>query len=453
MAPANQSVGETGELNWPRLHLPVVGCGFPCDAQKIVLRVRNYHHISVSYGELAARFVMLDLQRRVEGLFSGIDQARATPFFGQGVGSGCLRSNAVGSLGGLCRDWLQAIYGAIVFQPFDVPQGFVHLAIDIEWLQVTDEGAVPGNPPCRGFGMPFFGESARGDSSWASRYRADMALVAGLLAYIDAAHVFEGGDASDGPPIFWQAVRCVQDDDRVLYHEAQLGEVAANGLRRPFAEELVAAERLGLARQIDYLVMRSVIRELVADDAAVLGVNISALSLSWDFLWDEIEWQLAGCPEIATRLVFEITETAAIPDIAEAIRVVERLHRLGCRVAVEDFGAGFASVRQLLALSPDIAKIDGLFVRRAGRSEKDRSLFAHLIGVAQAICGTVVVEGVETAEQSALACSCGAEWQQGHFLGDPAFYRSRVIPSLRSSWEGDWQPLIIEGLRDDISGF
>ena len=76
--------------------------------------------------------------------------------------------------------------------------------------------------------------------------------------------------------------------------------------------------------------------------------------------WDEIKERLRCAPDLARRLVVEITETAAIPDISDAARLVSDLRRVGCRVAIDDLDAGFASVRQLLALAPDIVKIENI---------------------------------------------------------------------------------------------
>lgn len=128
---------------------------------------------------------------------------------------------------------------------------------------------------------------------------------------------------------------------------------------------------------------------------------------------------LAAEPDVAERLVIEITETAAFANLGLAVDFADRLRGLGCCIAVDDFGASHATRRRLLALKPDIAKVDALYLRLASVSPEDAAVLHHLVGLAGSLATTVVVEGVETGEMLAIAERTGAAWFQGHFVGAP----------------------------------
>ena len=95
---------------------------------------------------------------------------------------------------------------------------------------------------------------------------------------------------------------------------------------------------------------------------------------------------LAACAVtagVAERLIVEITESAAIQDIDETRGFVARVKDLGCRIAIDDFGAGYTSFRNLRKLGVDIVKIDGAFVQNMIRSEDDRAFVRTLIDLAE----------------------------------------------------------------------
>ena len=178
--------------------------------------------------------------------------------------------------------------------------------------------------------------------------------------------------ANDRLMLVWQRIAHAPHQDEILYHEALLRTVENDGTDVAPAEALGALERLGLARSLDQFVVAKVIDELETHPTAVLGVNISAQSAVFDSWWAEAERRLAGNRLIARRLVIEITETAALSSISETICFVDRMRALGCRIALDDFGVGHASIRQLIALKPDIVKVDGFFMRRAAVAERER---------------------------------------------------------------------------------
>lgn len=262
------------------------------------------------------------------------------------------------------------------------------------------------------------GNPAFPDDAWCRCYRADMALAVTLFEAM----------AKDELVLAWQPVRDARDPASILYHECLLRRIDpqcsnADQVIVPLGETITALERLGLIRALDRFVMARAIDELRIGPARMLGVNISAASLVDDHWWTEILSGLEASPLLARRLTIEITETAMPGAMHEAVAFLSRLKHLGCRIALDDFGMGHASIQSLLSFSPDRVKIDRYFVSRARASEAGKRALAHLIGLAEALGATVIVEGVETPADAQMVSAAGAHWQQGYHHGRPTVAR------------------------------
>ena len=119
------------------------------------------------------------------------------------------------------------------------------------------------------------------------------------------------------------------------------------------------------------------------------------------------------------RLVVEITEHAVVEDYDAIARVTEEIRKSGGRLAVDDVGAGFASLRHILRLSPDVIKIDRSLTSGVDRDTGARALSRALIAFAAAIDGTVVAEGIERQEELETLRDLGVGFGQGHYLARP----------------------------------
>ena len=269
-----------------------------------------------------------------------------------------------------------------------------------------------------------------GGRSEISRYREDMRQCASLLENID-----RGGAA-----LVWQSVVSPEHETRLLYFEGLLRLCGEDGELRACEAGIRALERVGLAPELDRRIMALVLDHLEADPVIRLGVNISASSASLHrygkfATWCDLLSRLARHPDLARRLVIEITETAEIPSLDEAGEFISRMQDLGCLVAIDDFGAGRASVMQTAALLADIIKVDGGFIRDAMQDERRHATFEHLVGLARSLAPAVVVEGVETAGQAELARQAGAQWLQGYHFGRPSLTRAlSAPPEARTIW-------------------
>jgi EAL domain-containing protein (putative c-di-GMP-specific phosphodiesterase class I) len=191
-------------------------------------------------------------------------------------------------------------------------------------------------------------------------------------------------------------------------------------------------EQLGFIRLIDRYVLDKAFSELSAHPDVRLGFNISGLTAA-DRPWlRALTSQLRTRPEIAGRVVIEITETAALYDIEESARFVSALRQAGCRVALDDFGAGHTSLRHLQTLAVDTVKIDGSFVHNLGASPDNQIFLRHLLGLAKGFGFHTVAEGVETAAEAAILHREGIGYMQGYYYGRPSLDR----PWLQSPSNG-----------------
>ena len=120
---------------------------------------------------------------------------------------------------------------------------------------------------------------------------------------------------------------------------------------------------------------------------------------------------------MAGRLTVEITESAAIQDLDDTRGFVARVKDIGCRIAIDDFGAGYTSFRNLRKLGVDVIKIDGAFVQNLTRSEDDRAFVRTLIDLAKRLGLETVAEWVQDEEAAKLLAEWGCDYLQGQLIG------------------------------------
>jgi diguanylate cyclase (GGDEF)-like protein len=209
----------------------------------------------------------------------------------------------------------------------------------------------------------------------------------------------------------------------VDYYECLLRMRGRDGRVIAAGEFVPILEQLGFIRLIDRYVLDKAFSELSAHPEVRLGFNISGLTAA-DRPWlRALTSQLRNRPEIAGRVVIEITETAALYDIEESARFVSALRQAGCRVALDDFGAGHTSLRHLQTLAVDTVKIDGSFVHNLGASPDNQIFLRHLLGLAKGFGFHTVAEGVETAAEAAILHREGIGYLQGYYYGRPSLDR------------------------------
>jgi EAL domain-containing protein (putative c-di-GMP-specific phosphodiesterase class I) len=197
----------------------------------------------------------------------------------------------------------------------------------------------------------------------------------------------------------------------------------ADGGLIPPAAFLATAERLGLIQEIDALTVTQAIRAVAAagdaGGALRVEINLSGASMGHPGILRTIERELRETGLDPGRVIFEITETAAIANIDRAREFSDALARLGCHFALDDFGAGFGSFYYLKHVRFDILKIDGEFVRDCCSTGTDRLVIKAVVDIAQGLGKHTVAEHVGDEATVALLRRLGVTHGQGFHLGEP----------------------------------
>jgi diguanylate cyclase (GGDEF)-like protein/PAS domain S-box-containing protein len=218
-------------------------------------------------------------------------------------------------------------------------------------------------------------------------------------------------------PILELATGQIKHGELLLRMKGDRGKLIAPGAFLP------AAERFGLIHAIDrWVVERSI--QLVAetmDRVPRVGINLSGESIVGDpELLGMIEQELAHSSIDPAKLIFEVTETAAIANMPEATRFARGLTDLGCSLALDDFGTGFGSFYYLKHLPVSYVKLDGEFIQNLPRSEVDEHMVEAIVGVSRALGIKTVAESVADEETIGLLQKHRVDYAQGYYVGKPA---------------------------------
>ncbi len=189
------------------------------------------------------------------------------------------------------------------------------------------------------------------------------------------------------------------------------------------------AEEQGLMGLIDRWVIRRVLQLLAATPAQLsqldkIAINLSGPSLSDPDLLGFIQQQLQLFAVPAAKICFEITETAAITNMAAANRFIDSLRQIGCKFALDDFGVGMSSFAYLKHLPVDYLKIDGSFVKAMTQNATDAVMVRAMADIARSMHIQTIAEFVPDEATCVLLRSIGVQYGQGYGLGHPAPWRS-----------------------------
>ncbi|MFZ5595316.1 MAG: two-component system response regulator [Pseudomonadota bacterium] len=206
----------------------------------------------------------------------------------------------------------------------------------------------------------------------------------------------------------------------VTHYEALIRMIGAD-------RELIAphnfipvAERMGLIHDIDLWVVENVIDIMKQQPAYLsINVNLSGHAFQDPALLPLIRDKLATTGVTAERITFEITETAAIANFSQTRNMIDELRNLGCRFALDDFGAGFNSFSYLKELPVDYLKIDGAFITNLINDPVDQALVKSMTEVARTLGKHTVAEFVENSETLSLLQEYGVDYAQGYYIGRP----------------------------------
>lgn len=208
----------------------------------------------------------------------------------------------------------------------------------------------------------------------------------------------------------------------VSFYECLIRMIDDNGDVHSAGSFINAVEKMGLTRMVDTFATKEAIRELKEYPAISLSVNVSNHTLTDPDWLKTVTMELRDYPDVANRLIVEITESVVMNDLNQTLRVVRTLHDLGCRVALDDFGAGQTAFSQLKDLSLDIVKIDKSFVQEMSR-EENKHFIKTLHSLASAMNLETVAEGAETLLEADILARDGIDHIQGFVHGLPSMDR------------------------------
>mgnify|MGYP001454586109 CR=1 FL=1 len=224
------------------------------------------------------------------------------------------------------------------------------------------------------------------------------------------------------------------DDDRMLlvlqpiisaatglpeHYECLLRMRKPDGTLVSAGEFMTVVEQLGLARNIDRRTLELAVALLKKHTGLRLALNVSGLTVA-DHDWIVALQRLTGGKTALTnRLTIEITETAVIHDLDQIVLFVDTLRELGCRVAIDDFGAGYTSFKNLKVLNVDMVKIDGSFVKDLAEDSTGEVFIRTMIEIAQTFGMETVAEWVGNEETAEFLKKAGITYLQGFHYGMP----------------------------------
>ncbi|MET1416646.1 EAL domain-containing protein [Roseibium sp. HPY-6] len=183
-----------------------------------------------------------------------------------------------------------------------------------------------------------------------------------------------------------------------------------------------AAEKHGVIGLIDRWVVERVFmcyEDYFPDEDVLVSINLSGISLSSEEFVDEIELLLKNSAVKPENICFEITETAAISQLSQALTFIEQMKKHGIKFALDDFGSGTSSFGYLKQLPIDYVKIDGSLVRNILIEETDLAIVKAINSIAHLMHMKTIAEFVETDEIRTLLAGIGVDYVQGHAVGRP----------------------------------
>jgi EAL domain-containing protein (putative c-di-GMP-specific phosphodiesterase class I)/PAS domain-containing protein len=226
-----------------------------------------------------------------------------------------------------------------------------------------------------------------------------------------------------GPQIFVQPIKDLRTG-------ATVGGEALSRFQGPIVQGpdrwFGDAAAVGLGVELELSAVRRALALLARlPGSGYLSINVSPAAAVHPALFDLLSRPGVPC----RRVVLEVTEHTDVADYGSLLDALAPLRALGFRIAVDDAGAGFASMSHILHLRPDIVKLDMSLVRGIHQDPARRALAEGMLLFVREIGGCLIAEGIETAEDMAALVSVGLTHGQGYFLGRPAPYDSAPSPS------------------------
>lgn len=234
----------------------------------------------------------------------------------------------------------------------------------------------------------------------------------------------------------YQSIVPAADPSRTAYYEGLVRIFDANGRVIPARDFIYAIETTETGRIVDCVSLEEGLRVLRRHPEIRLSINMSARSIGYPRWMRSLRRGLAKDPTIAERLILEITESSAmlIPELV--INFMFELNKKGISFALDDFGAGFTSLRYLKEFYFDILKIDSEFIRGIASDPDNQVLTKAMIAIAEQFDLLTVAESVENQSDAVFLTDIGVDCLQGYFFGAPTIHAPWVNGTGRRSSSG-----------------
>ncbi|NOT68859.1 MAG: EAL domain-containing protein [Methylophilaceae bacterium] len=230
------------------------------------------------------------------------------------------------------------------------------------------------------------------------------------------------GMSLDRFELHYQPILCLHDNS-IHHYEALLRLRVDSELVAP-GDFLEIALLNGQIRELDAWVMHKAIQQLALISGQhpdiSFAINLSAVNIGNVKLLLKLKQQIQESQIDPRRIIFEITETAAVTDFSAANEFIHTIREIGCAFALDDFGSGFASFYYLKQFPVDYIKIDGSFIRNLAESPDDQIFVRAMVDIARAYGKKTVAEFVENAKTMDLLRQYGVDYAQGYHIGKPA---------------------------------
>ena len=189
----------------------------------------------------------------------------------------------------------------------------------------------------------------------------------------------------------------------------------------PTASFFAMAEKLDKIVAVDQMIIEAVIKEIADRNMQnhFFGINISARSINDGHFIIWLERRLLRDTVIASKLVFEITESGLQQNIKTSKKFIDMIHRVGARITVERFGIGITSFKFFRDLKPDFIKMDGTYTRDIDEDKNNQYFMRLMVDLAHRLSVSVLAESVETPEEKFMLEQLFVDGCQGFYLGKP----------------------------------
>ena len=183
---------------------------------------------------------------------------------------------------------------------------------------------------------------------------------------------------------------------------------------------VMQAERDGLVDRLDRRALALAVPYLTRHKDIHLALNVSAGTVTDPDMAERYLNELRALGDMAQRITIELTETLAVDDPGQAAQFAAAVRALGCKFSIDDFGAGYTTFRNLMAIDADSVKIDGSLVSGIATDANKQTFMRMMVDLAQTVGVTTVAEMVETKADADLLRRLGVDYLQGYHFGHPS---------------------------------